>query len=231
MEQIPNCRIVLEGGTGQIEEKKSKFIASIFPVRTEDEAAKLIEQIRKKYWDARHHCTAYIIGESKNPIMHCSDDGEPAQTAGRPMLDILLGQKLHNVLAIVTRYFGGTLLGTGGLVRAYSSAVQEGLKNSILVEKYKGILYDIKTDYSDLGKLSYLCGQRKLFILKTEYTESVMTRVLLPKMQEQEFLKKLAEVTNARAIAEKIQDIVYALYQEELILFKENGSVSCRIHS
>ncbi len=113
MEQIPNCRIVLEGGTGQIEEKKSKFIASIFPVRTEEEAAKLIEQIRKKYWDARHHCMAYIIGESKNPIMRCSDDGEPAQTAGRPMLDILLGQKLHNVLAIVTRYFGGTLLGTG----------------------------------------------------------------------------------------------------------------------
>ena len=224
------CKILYLGGEGEIVEKKSRFIATTRPVKSEEEVVAFVEEIKKKYWDARHNCYAWVIGE-QGQLSRCSDDGEPAQTAGRPMLDILLGQKLHNVLAIVTRYFGGTLLGTGGLVRAYSSAVQEGLKNSILVEKYKGILYDIKTDYSDLGKLSYLCGQRKLFILKTEYTESVMTRVLLPKMQEQEFLKKLAEVTNARAIAEKIQDIVYALYQEELILFKENGSVSCRIHS
>lgn len=226
-----NCRIVLEGGMGQIEEKKSKFIASIFPVRTEEEAMELIEQTRKKYWDARHNCMAYVIGESGNPLMRCSDDGEPAQTAGRPMLDVLLGQNLHNVLAVVTRYFGGTLLGTGGLVRAYSSAVQEGLKHSILVDKQQGFVYNIKTEYADLGRLSYLCGQRKIFILNTEYTEFVVTRVMLPAVQEQEFLKKLAEATNARAAAEKIQNTPYALHKEELILFTENGSVQERIHS
>lgn len=231
MEDTTGCRIVLEGGRGQIEEKKSKFIASIFPVRTQEEAVTLIEQIRKEYWDARHHCIAYLIGESENPIIRCSDDGEPAQTAGKPMLDVLLGQKLHNVLAVVTRYFGGTLLGTGGLVRAYSLAVQEGLKHSILVDKYQGFLYDIKTDYADLGKLSYLCGQRKIFILNTEYTEFVITKIVLPVQKEKEFLKSLAEATNARAVTEKLQDIRYALHQDELILFKENGSVAYRIHN
>lgn len=230
METGESCRIVLEGGIGRIEEKKSKFIASVFPVRDEEEAAGWMEQTRKKYWDARHNCMAYIIGES-HPLMRCSDDGEPAQTAGRPMLDVLMGEKLHNVLVVVTRYFGGTLLGTGGLVRAYSSAVQEGLKNSVLVEKQPGRIYDIQTDYTDLGKLSYLCGQMKLVTMKTDYTELVLTRILLPASQEQEFLKKLTEATCARAKAEKVQDKSYALHDGELILFTENGSVQDRIRS
>lgn len=226
------CRIVLEGGVGQIEEKKSKFIASVFPVRTEEEASELIGQTKKKYWDARHNCTAYIIGESQNPMMRCSDDGEPAQTAGRPMLDVLAGEKLHNVLVVVTRYFGGTLLGTGGLVRAYSAAVKEGLNNSVLVEKKQGSIYEIETDYTDLGKLSYLCGQRKLTVLETEYTDLVMTRLVLPKEEEGGFLKELTEGTSARAKAEKTRDIRYALTQEnEFILFTENGSVEDRIRS
>ena len=224
-------RIVLEGGVGQIEEKKSKFIASVFPVRTEEEAAGLIAQIRKQYWDARHHCTAYILGETKNPVMRCSDDGEPAQSAGRPMLDVLIGEELHNVLVIVTRYFGGTLLGTGGLVRAYSAAVKEGLKHSVLVEKKAGSLYEIRTDYNGLGKLSYLCGQMNIAVLGTEYTDTAASRLLLPLETEQEFLKKLTEATSARAKAEKMQDISYALHEKELILFTENGSVQDRIHN
>lgn len=231
MEKKEGCRIVLEGGMGQIEEKKSKFIATVFPVKTEEEAAELIEKTKKKYWDARHNCTAYIIGESGNPLMRCSDDGEPAQTAGRPMLDVLMGEKLHNVLVVVTRYFGGTLLGTGGLVRAYSSAVQEGLRNSVLVEKKQGCILSIETDYTDLGKLSYLCGQMKLAVLGTEYTEMVVTELVLPQELGQEFLKKLTEVTCARAKTEKKQDISYALHGEELILFTENGFVLRRIRS
>lgn len=224
-------RVVLEGGMAQIEEKKSKFIASVFPVRTEEEAAGLIEQTRKKYWDARHHCTAYIIGDSKQSLMRCSDDGEPAQTAGRPMLDVLIGEKLYNVLVIVTRYFGGTLLGTGGLVRAYSLAVQEGLKHSILVEKKKGSIYGIKVDYTDFGKASYLCGQRKISVLNTEYTEIVKMTVVLSVKEEQEFLERLTEETCARAKIEKEQDIFYALHNKEIILFTENGSVLDHIHS
>ena len=114
-----SSRIVYRGGTGEITEKKSRFIADIRPVSTEEEALAFIEEIRKKYWDARHHCYAYILGE-RGQQSRCSADGEPSQTAGRPMLDVLTGEGLTDVCAAVTRYFGGPLLGTGGLVRAYS---------------------------------------------------------------------------------------------------------------
>jgi uncharacterized YigZ family protein len=231
MANTEKCRIVLEGGVGQIEEKKSKFIASVFPAGTEEEAAALIGQTRKKYWDARHHCTAYVIGEQENPLMRCSDDGEPAQTAGRPMLDVLTGEGLRNALVVVTRYFGGTLLGTGGLVRAYSGAVREGLKNSVLVEKRRGIIYDVRTDYADLGKLSYLCARRQVAVLETSYADSAVSRLVLPPSTEREFFRELAEATSACAKAEKKQDICYALHGGELILFTENGSVRDRIRS
>ena len=121
-------RFAYEGGVGELVEKKSRFIATVTPVTSEEEALRFIEQTKKKYWDARHNCTAFTIG-SRHQLTRCSDDGEPAGTAGRPMLDVLLKEDIHNVAVVVTRYFGGTLLGTGGLVRAYSGAVQEGLRS------------------------------------------------------------------------------------------------------
>ena len=119
-------KTVLEGGTGEIVEKKSRFIATVRPVKNEEEALAFLEEMRKKYWDARHNCYAYSIGKNRE-FTRCSDDGEPSGTAGRPMLDVILGEDIYNVAVVVTRYFGGVLLGTGGLVRAYSKAVQEGL--------------------------------------------------------------------------------------------------------
>ena len=113
---------------------------------------KFVEEMRRKYWDARHNCYAYVCGE-KNEQMKCSDDGEPSQTAGRPMLDVLLGENLHNVCVVVTRYFGGTLLGTGGLVRAYSQAVKEGLFNCRLMELHLGRKLMLKTEYTAVGKI------------------------------------------------------------------------------
>ena len=127
-------KILYRGGSGEITEKKSRFIADLKPVSSEEEALAFIEEIRKKYWDARHHCYVYRIGE-RSQTVRFSDDGEPAQTAGKPMLDVLAGRDIHDVCAVVTRYFGGTLLGTGGLVRAYSQAVQAGLENCLVVEK------------------------------------------------------------------------------------------------
>ena len=109
---------IYEGGSDEVVEKKSRFIATVFPVKTEEEAVAIIEETKKKYWDARHNCFAYVIG-SKNELQRFSDDGEPSGTAGKPILDVLTGEGVHNALIIVTRYFGGTLLGTGGLVRAY----------------------------------------------------------------------------------------------------------------
>ena len=114
---VEQYKTVYEGGTGEIVEKKSRFIANVRPVETEEEALAFIEEMKKKYWDARHNCSAYILGERQEQ-MRCSDDGEPSQTAGKPMMDVLDGAGLTNTAVVVTRYFGGTLLGTGGLVRA-----------------------------------------------------------------------------------------------------------------
>ena len=127
-----SSNILYKGGQGEIVEKKSRFIANIFPVKTEEEALEKITAMRKKYYDARHNCFAYIIGENRE-TERCSDDGEPSGTAGRPMLDVLLREDIHNVAVVVTRYFGGTLLGTGGLVRAYTAAASGALQSAELV--------------------------------------------------------------------------------------------------
>ena len=120
-------KILRKGGSGEITEKKSRFIATLAPAESEEEAAAFVESVKKKYWDARHNCSAFVIGE-RAQITRCSDDGEPAGTAGKPMLEVLLGTQVRNAAAVVTRYFGGTLLGTGGLVRAYTQALWRGVK-------------------------------------------------------------------------------------------------------
>ena len=152
-------KTVLEGGTGEIIEKKSRFIATVRPVRNEEEALAFLEEMRKQYWDARHNCYAYSVGRNRE-YTRCSDDGEPSGTAGRPMLDVILGEDIYNVAAVVTRYFGGVLLGTGGLVRAYSGSLQEGLKDSTVIEKIHGISMEIITDYTGIGKIKFLAGEK-----------------------------------------------------------------------
>ena len=123
---LENYKTIYAGGEGEITEKKSRFIATVRLVEKEEDALAFIEEMKKKYWDARHNCYAYSIGEHRE-FTRCSDDGEPSGTAGRPMLDVILGEDIYNVAVVVTRYFGGVLLGTGGLVRAYSGAVQADL--------------------------------------------------------------------------------------------------------
>ena len=131
---LEKYKTVYEGGEGEIVEKKSRFIATVRPVKTEEEALAFIEEMKKKYWDARHNCYVYSVGKNRE-YTRCSDDGEPSGTAGRPMLDVILGEDIYNVAAVVTRYFGGILLGTGGLVRAYSRSLQEGLAAIRIVGK------------------------------------------------------------------------------------------------
>ena len=115
-------KAVYRGGSGEIIEKKSRFIANVKSVETVEEAQAYIEEMRKKYWDARHNCSAFSVG-TERVITRCSDDGEPGGTAGKPILEVISGSGIHNIVVVVTRYFGGTLLGTGGLVRAYSGAI------------------------------------------------------------------------------------------------------------
>ncbi len=191
-------KMVFEGGVGEIVEKKSRFIATVFSVDNEEDALQIIEATKKKYWDARHNCYAYVLG-ANGEKQRCSDDGEPQGTAGRPMLDVLLGAEIRNILVIVTRYFGGTLLGTGGLVRAYSAAVKEGIDNSVIVEKCPAREVHIHTDYTGAGKLQYIAAQLELAVLDTIYTENVEMIVLTPQEVFDTLNNKVMESTSATA--------------------------------
>ena len=212
-------KIVYEGGQGEIIEKKSRFICTVKPVETEEEATAFINEMKKKYWDAKHNCSAFSIGEN-NGITRGSDDGEPAQTAGRPMLDGLMKEQIHNVAVVVTRYFGGVLLGTGGLVRAYQKAVQEGLAQSRIIEKCEGYILDIHTDYNGLGKLQYYFGQNKIAVLDTQYTSDVVITILVPLEQRAKTQQDIIEQTCGTAVLAWKEDIAtYAVLDKEVILF------------
>ena len=202
-------KTVYEGGEGELVEKKSRFIATVRPVKTEEEANQFVEEMRKKYWDARHNCWAFILGE-RQEFKRCSDDGEPSQTAGKPMMDVLTGAGLTDVAVVVTRYFGGTLLGTGGLVRAYSGAVQKGLKNSTVITKYLGVKLSVTTDYNGVGKLQYLFGQKEIPILSAEYTDKVVFTVLVESSRIQEIKKAITEATSATAQMEESDPVYFA---------------------
>jgi len=211
-------RVVYEGGEGEITEKKSRFIATVRPVESEEEATTFIAEMKKKYWDARHNCSAFVIGE-RQELNRCSDDGEPAQTAGRPMLDVLLREGVTNVAVVVTRYFGGVLLGTGGLVRAYQAATQAGLAASRIIEKLLGQKLMIHTDYNGLGKLQYLFGQQKTAILSTEYAEDVALTILVPISQKESLYKEIVEQTNGAAKLEWGETCVYAVIDRDVQIF------------
>lgn len=210
--------ILYEGGEGEIIEKKSRFIATVLPVSSEEEANQILEHLRKKYWDATHNCFAYVLGEN-HEIQRCSDDGEPSGTAGRPMLDVLLGEDIHDVLVVVTRYFGGTLLGTGGLVRAYSKAVKEGLEHSCVIEKCLGKKYCIDTDYNGIGKIQYIAGQMELTTIDTLYTDKVQSYLLVPLAVSENFEKKVTEATAGKAEIELLDQVYYGTRKKEVIIF------------
>lgn len=212
-----SIRIIYEAGEGEITEKKSRFIATIRAVSSEEAATAFIAEMKKKYWDARHNCSAFIIGD-RQELTRCSDDGEPAQTAGRPMLDVLLKEGLTNVAVVVTRYFGGVLLGTGGLVRAYQAAVHAGLDNCLILEKRTGFLLSVRTDYNGVGKLQYLFGQRQITIVSSEYGADVIFQVLVPSDQKEAVEKAITEVTNGSAILRWDDEVAYGILDKQPVI-------------
>lgn len=211
-------KILYEGGEGEIVEKKSRFIATVRPVETEEEALAFIAEMKKKYWNATHNCSAFVIGENQN-LQRCSDDGEPQGTAGRPMLDVLLGEEIHNLAVVVTRYFGGTLLGTGGLVRAYSKAVQEGLKHCVIIEKQQGFLLKMNTDYNGVGKIQYILGKRKIQITSSEYAADVTLEALVPEGELAKVKEEITEATSGRTIYREEIPALYAFMDGEPLIF------------
>lgn len=201
-------KIVYRQGSGEIIEKKSRFIANVAPADSEKEAAEFIESIRKKYYDARHNCPAFIIGRNRE-LTRCSDDGEPGGTAGKPMLEVLLAEELTNTVVVVTRYFGGTLLGTGGLVRAYTEAVKAGLENAGIATMRYGASVLIKTDYTDLGRIQYLLGNKGIPILDSRYTDRVELTVRVAEESAESLIRELVESTGARAVSEILEKSYY----------------------
>lgn len=189
---------LVEGGTGEIIEKKSRFIGQIAPVSTEEDAFAFIESVRKKHYDARHNCYAFSIGD-KQPLLRFSDDGEPQGTAGKPILEVINGSGIHNICIVVTRYFGGTLLGTGGLVRAYTDASKEALRSCTtrLVQMLRPL--HIRCDYSDVGKLQYILAENNIDASDICFEADVKINVNVPVDFADELVVKMTEATGARA--------------------------------
>lgn len=210
---------VYKGGQGEITEKKSRFIATVRPVESEDEAVRFINETKKKYWDARHNCSAFVIGK-RQELTRCSDDGEPAGTAGRPVLDVLLKENIHNAAVVVTRYFGGVLLGTGGLVRAYQQATKAGLSASEIIEKKDGAVLFIRTDYTGIGRLQYLFAQEKITVMDTAYEADVLVKAVIPENNKKRIEKTIIEQTNGTAKLEWGDEVTFAEYDGEVLLFK-----------
>ena len=175
-------KIIEYGGEGEITEKKSRFIARVQATRTEEEAAAFIESEKKRFWDARHHCYAYILG-AQGQTQRYSDDGEPSGTAGRPILEVLSGSGIRDLTVVVTRYFGGTLLGTGGLANS-----------EVAVMRY-GFTLTVETDYNGIGKLQYLLGKRGIPIDESIYTQQVSIRFKVPCEEKEKLVKEITEAT------------------------------------
>ena len=199
--------IITRGGTGRLVEKASEFIADVVPVHTEEEVAAFIESVRKKYYDARHHCYAYIL--DGGAVKRSSDDGEPSQTAGKPMMDMLEGRGLTDVCAVVTRYFGGTLLGTGGLVRAYSGALKNALEDCESAEVTDGVLMRYSISYDLYGRLTHMSESGAFYLMHQEFGQEV-TLSLLVRSEDAE--KTAADMVSISAGRAKSLDIAKAKY-------------------
>lgn len=211
-------KVVFETGESEIIIKKSRFIASVSPIDSEEKANEFLQQIKKRYWDASHNCFAYVIG-NQNETQRFSDDHEPSGTAGKPILDVLLGETICNAIIVVSRYFGGTLLGTGGLCRAYSQAAKEGIDNSIIIERQLGKKIDLLVDYTNLGKIQYIITQLEIITIQSEYNEMIKITVIVLLDKEEVFKREIIEATSGSIDIIDLEQIYYAQVKGEIIVF------------
>lgn len=213
---LESYKTILAQSDYEFIEKKSRFIATVSPVLDEQQAQAFIEQIRKKYWDAAHNVFAYQIGE-RNQIQRSSDDGEPSGTAGMPILELLKSEDIKNVVVVVTRYFGGTLLGTGGLVRAYGKTAKEGLIAAGIIEKILYQKYEVTVEYTLVGKVQYEILKGEHIIKDTLYTDQVTFIVLVALKHCDGFVDKMIEATSANISIVK-KDILYGTWHNDQLL-------------
>ena len=193
--------------TSEFTEKKSKFIGNLFYIESSSEAEEIIKKTKKKYFDAKHNCIAYRTIENGQIVERFSDDGEPSGTAGAPMLNILQKNNLVNVLIVVTRYFGGILLGTGGLVRAYQNSLMLAIENSNKVTKVLGEYLEVTLEYSDFENFKYYCKNNKINIVETTYLENIVCKIELEENRKtklmNDFETKNINLTNIKELYKK----------------------------
>ncbi len=201
-------KILIEGGCAETELKKSRFIAHLTPVTTEEEAQSFIQDIKKTYYDARHNCYAYIIGRAADKVKY-SDDGEPSQTAGLPMFNVLKESGVRNVCVVVTRYFGGTLLGAGPLARMYAEAVKLGLEASKTGIMRYGIEASIESDYGNADKIRRFLEKENISIKDTVYSDKVVLFIRLSFEGYESAKEKITSISNGSAVISKISEAFY----------------------
>ena len=184
---------IKNSSTSEIIEKKSKFIANIFYIENVEEAEEKIKQIKKIYHDAKHNCIAYRVIENERLIEKSSDDGEPSGTAGAPMLSILQKNNLCNIVVIVTRYFGGILLGTGGLVSCYSSVTIDAISNAEKIIKCQGIELDVELEYNNLEIFKYYCKNEDIEIIDIKYLDKIICKIQIEFSKRTKMLQDIEE--------------------------------------
>lgn len=188
-------RTVVGDGSGEYVEKRSKFIANAYHVESEEEALAIIEETRKKYWDSRHCVYAYVI--KNNNIARFSDDGEPSKSAGAPIMDILSREGLYDCLITVVRYFGGVLLGVGGLVRAYSVSAKSAIEDAGTVLMEPCSVFGVTVSYSDWGKLQNIVRTNNAQITKSEFSENVYAEITVKSELSEKLRADINEIFNA----------------------------------
>lgn len=211
-------KTILKEAEAEIVEKKSRFLATVRPVTSEEEAKLFIDEMKKKYWNATHNVFAYQIGE-RNELQRFHDDGEPPGTAGMPILNVLKGEDIKNTAIVVTRYFGGTLLGTGGLVRAYGKAAKEGILASGIAQMILYATFRITSNYADSGKIQYEVLQDNHIIHDTTYTENVTFQILVEYSQAEAFYKNINNITKGNAIVDREPERYGAWDNEKLHIY------------
>ena len=189
-------KILYEGGVGELEEKKSRFIATTLPISSQEEALEFIEKTKKRYWDARHNCYAYVLGDH-HEIQRFSDDGEPGGTAGMPMLQVLQREGLFNCVCVVTRYFGGVLLGAGGLVRAYTKGAKIAVDAAGKSMKRVWTVLYVPCPYTYYERVKMEVAAFEGIIRDTQFGAEVELELLFPEAQAQPFLDRLTDMTAA----------------------------------
>lgn len=212
-------KVLYQGGIDETVIKKSRFIGHSYPVRSAEEAQIIIEENKKKYWDATHNCYAYSIGDR---TLKCSDDGEPSRTAGMPILDVITGRGVHDCLIIVTRYFGGTLLGTGGLVSAYSEGANLALDASEILNIEDGFFAELVCSYELYGKVNYILQQENVFVEETEFTDQVTIRAFFTADRFPKIASLVTEISSGTLSFSGKRETSFAIRQGAVVEWEKN---------